>query len=135
MNAIAAVSSAMMVFGWAIAVAQPPPGSEPSIELPPALARVLTDYEAAWRNRDAAALARLFADDRIVVPNACPPVRGRAAVERCYAGSGGALTLRAIAYGADGALGYIVGAYAPQKGDADGGKFTLTLVKGGDGRW
>jgi ketosteroid isomerase-like protein len=135
MNAIAAVSSAMMVFGWAITVAPQPPGSEPSIELPPALARVLTDYEAAWRNRDAAALARLFADDRIVVPNACPPVRGRAAVERCYAGSGGALTLRAIAYGADGALGYIVGAYAPQTGDADGGKFTLTLVKGGDGRW
>jgi hypothetical protein len=62
-------------------------------------------------------------------------VKGRAAVERCYAGSGGALSLRAIAYGTDGALGYIVGAYAPQQGDADGGKFTLTLLRGGDGRW
>src|SRR5882672_793862 len=109
MNAIAAVSS-VMVCSWAIAVAQPPSVPEPSIDLPPALARVLTDYETAWRNRDAAALSRLFADDRIVVPNACPPVEGRAAVERCYAGSGGALSLRAIAYGSDGALGYIVGA-------------------------
>jgi ketosteroid isomerase-like protein len=107
----------------------------PSIELPPPLARVLTDYEAAWRGRDAAALARLFADDRVVVPNACPPVKGRSAVERCYTGSGGSLALRAIAYGTDGALGYVIGAYAGQPGAADGGKFTLTLVKGADGRW
>ena len=135
MNAIAAFSWLAMVCGSAMVVAQPTPAAEPSIELPPALARVLTDYETAWRNRDAAALARLFADDRVVVPNACPPVKGRAAVERCYAGSGGALSLRAIAYGTDGALGYIIGAYAQQKGDADGGKFTLTLLNGNDGRW
>jgi ketosteroid isomerase-like protein len=135
MNGIAAVSWVVMLCGLAIVVAQPTPAAEPSIELPPALARVLTDYETAWRGRDAAALARLFADDRIVVPNACPPVKGRAAVERCYTGSGGALSLRAIAYGIDGALGYIVGAYATEKGEPDGGKFTLTLLRGGDGRW
>src|SRR5262245_7124345 len=135
MNSIAALWLMAIVCGAATAAAQPAPEPPPSIELPPALARVLTDYETAWRARDAAALARLFADDRIVVPNACPPVKGRAAVERCYAGSGGALSLRAIAYGIDGALGYIVGAYAPQKSDADGGKFTLTLLNGGDGRW
>jgi ketosteroid isomerase-like protein len=135
MKAIAPVSWVVLVCGSAIVAAQPTPAAEPSIELPPALGRVLTDYEAAWRNRDAAALARLFADDRIVVPNACPPVKGRTAVERCYMGSGGALSLRAIAYGTDGALGYIVGAYALQQGDADGGKFTLTLLKGSDGRW
>jgi ketosteroid isomerase-like protein len=107
----------------------------PSIDLPPPLARVLTDYETAWRNRDAAALARLFANDRIVVPNACPPVKGREEVERCYAGSGGPLSLRAVAYGSDGSIGYIVGAYAPEKGQPDGGKFTLTLLKGSDGQW
>lgn len=117
------------------AAQQAPATPEPSVELPPPLARVLTAYETAWRGRDAAALARLFADDRVVVPNACPPVRGRAAVERCYTGSGGALALRAIAFGTDGTMGYIIGAYAPQKGDPDGGKFTLTLLKGGDGRW
>jgi hypothetical protein len=52
---------------------------EPSVELPPALARVLTDYEAA------------------------------AAIERPYAGSGGPLSLRAIAFAAEGAVGYIIG--------------------------
>jgi hypothetical protein len=55
---------------------------QPSVTLPPDLARVLTDYEGAWSARDAAALARLFADNRVVVPNACPPVKGRAAVQR-----------------------------------------------------
>jgi uncharacterized protein (TIGR02246 family) len=130
------VIGVLMLTACARAAAQQPPAApEPSIELPAALARVLTDYETAWRNRDATALARLFADDRVVVPNACAPVRGRAAVERCYAGSGGALSLRAIAFGTDGALGYIIGAYAPQKGEPDGGKFTLTLLKGRDDRW
>jgi len=130
------IVAAAMLGAAAFAAAQPPPAApEPGVELPAPLARVLTDYEAAWRGRDAAALARLFADDRIVVPNACPPVKGRSAVERCYAGSGGPLSLRAIAFGTDGAIGYIVGAYTQQKGEPDEGKFTLTLLKGRDGRW
>jgi ketosteroid isomerase-like protein len=116
-------------------VQQAVPAPLPSIDLPPPLARVLTDYETAWRNRDAAALARLFASDRVVVPNACPPVKSRDDVERCYAGSGGPLSLRAFAFGSDGAMGYIIGAYAPEKGQPDTGKFTLTLWRGGDGRW
>jgi ketosteroid isomerase-like protein len=107
----------------------------PSVTLPAPLARVLTDYEAAWRARDAAALARLFADDRVVVPNACPPVKGRARVQECYAGSGGSLFLRAVAFGADGPLGYIIGAFSDKEGGPDQGKFTLTLTKRSDGRW
>lgn len=125
----------MTTLGWPGALGQPGASAAPRAELPPELQRVLTDYEAAWRSRDPAALARLFADDRVVVPNACAPVNGRAEVERCYAGSGGPLSLRPIAFGIDGALGYIIGAYAPASGDADLGKFTLTLVKGADGRW
>jgi hypothetical protein len=70
---MAAASWVMVVWGSAVAGAQPPPGPEPSIALPPALARVLTDYETAWRNRDAAGLARLFADNRIVVPTPVLP--------------------------------------------------------------
>lgn len=108
---------------------------QPTIELPPDLGRVLTDYEAAWQARDAAALAALFADDRIVVPNACAPVRGREPVRQCYAGSGGPLSLRAVAYQVDGALGYIIGGYTSRKGEPDGGKFTLTLARGAGGRW
>ena len=128
---------AALVMRAATAAAQQPqaPPPQPSIELPAPLVRVLTDYESAWRARDGAALARLFADDRVVVPNACPPVKGRAAVERCYAGSGGPLSLRAMAYGEDGAIGYVIGAYTSQQGEPDSGKFTLTLVKGDGGRW
>jgi len=107
----------------------------PSIALPPPVARVLTDYETAWRAKDAAALARLFADDRVVVPNACPPVKGRQRVQQCYAGSGGPLFLRAVAHATDGALGYIVGAYRDEDNGPDRGKFTLTVTKGADGRW
>jgi ketosteroid isomerase-like protein len=127
-----------ILFCASLALASQPPASADApatITLPPALARVLTDYEAAWRARDAAALARLFADDRVVVPNACPPVTGRARVQECYANSGGPLALRAIASKTDGALGYIIGAYAEKKGGPDLGKFTLTLAKGSDGRW
>jgi ketosteroid isomerase-like protein len=111
------------------------PAPLPSVTLPAPLARVLTDYETAWRAKDAAALAALFADDRVVVPNACPPVRGRAGVQACYTGSGGPLFLRAVAYNADSASGYIIGAYRSEEAGPDAGKFTLTLTKGADGRW
>ena len=107
----------------------------PSVELPPHLARVLTDYEAAWRSRDAAALARLFAEDGFVLPAGQTPVRGRAAIERHYTGKGGPLSLRALAFAEDGGVGYIIGGYSGQKGDIDAGKYTLTLRKGSDGRW
>jgi ketosteroid isomerase-like protein len=108
---------------------------QPSVELPPGLARVLSDYEAAWQKRDAAALAALFLEDGFVLPPGRPPVRGRSEIERHYTGQGGPLSLRAIVYGADGNVGYIIGGYAAKKGDPDDGKFTLTLRKGAKGRW
>jgi ketosteroid isomerase-like protein len=124
---------------FVLAAAQPPQTPQapplPSISLPPEFARVLTDYEAAWRASDAAGLARLFAEDRVVVPNACPPVRGREQVQACYAGSGGPLHLRAIAHAADGAQGYIIGAFRMSEDGPDAGKFTLTLIRNAAGRW
>ena len=114
---------------------QVPAAPQPTIELPPGLGRVLTDYEKAWGSRDAAALAKLFTEDGFVLPGGQPPVRGRAAIERHYMGAGGPLALRAIAYAAEGAVGYIIGEYARRKGEPDVGKFTLTLRKGSDGRW
>jgi ketosteroid isomerase-like protein len=107
----------------------------PSVRLPPDLARVLSDYEDAWRRRDAAALAGLFAEDGFVLPSGRPPVRGRAAIRQAYAGSGGPLVLRAIAYAVDGAVGYIIGGYAGKEGEPDDGKFTLTLRREAGGRW
>lgn len=121
-----------------VLLAVPAAGQEaapPSIELPPAVARVLRDYERAWGSKDAAGLAQLFAEDGYVLPNGHAPVKGRAAIERHYAGSGGPLFLRAFAYATDGAVGYVLGAYTSRPGGPDGGKFTLTLRRGTDGRW
>jgi dienelactone hydrolase len=101
---------------------------QPSVALPPELARVLTDYEAAWQRRDATGLAALFAEDGFVMAGGGPPVRGRAAIERHYAGSGGPLALRALAYSTEGGVGYILGGYARRKGERHQ-QFTLTLPR------
>jgi uncharacterized protein (TIGR02246 family) len=107
----------------------------PTITLPAPLQRVLTDYETAWRNKDAVALAALFAEDGFVLSSGTPPVRGRAGIEKHYAGAGGPLALRAIAFGIDGALAWIVGGFARSAGEPDNGKFTLTLKRDKSGRW
>ena len=120
------------------AQAPPPaatPSALPSITLPAPLARVLTDYEAAWGRKDAAALAALFAEDGFVLSGGTPPVRGRAAIERHYTGQGGPLALRALAFSTHGPIGFIIGGFARAPGEPDIGKFTLTLVKGPQGRW
>ena len=108
----------------------------PSVTLPAALARVLTDYEKAWAAKDAAALAALFTDDGFVLSGGTPPVRGRANIERHYTGKGGPLALRALAYQTEGVTGYVIGAYGSAPGAPDTGTFTLTLRKRpDDGRW
>ncbi len=106
----------------------------PSVNLPPELARVLRDYESAWHPRDPAKLAELFIEDGFVLASGKPPVRGRAAIREAYAGAGGPLALRALAYETSGNTGYIIGAYASAKDAPDIGKFILALrrVKG---RW
>lgn len=111
-----------------------PKGAMPSEPLPPALDRVLRDYETAWRANDAAALALLFAEDGFVLANGKPPVRGRAAIQAAYTGRGGPLVLRAFSFATDGAAGYIVGAYAGTAEAEDAGKFVLALRKE-KGRW
>lgn len=124
-------------FGIVLSQAATPtasPAPLPSVTLPSELARVLTDYEAAWGSRDAAGLARIFADNGFVLQGGKPPIRGRASIEEAYKGSGGPLFLRALAYAAEGDVGYIIGGYTHAKGAPDDGKFTLTLKKSG-GRW
>jgi len=80
-------------------------------------------------------LAALFAEDGFVLPSGALPVRGRAAIEKHYTGSGGPLSLRALAYATEGSIGYIIGAYGGERGKPDSGKFTLTLKKGPGDRW
>jgi ketosteroid isomerase-like protein len=126
---------AVLSAGAALAPAFGGEPAAPTVVLPPELSRVLKDYEAAWRSRDPKALAQLFAEDGFVLATGEPPVRGRAAIEKHYAQAGGELALRAIAYATDGRIGYILGGYAWDGAGEDKGKFTLTLVKGADGRW
>ena len=111
------------------------PVAQQSVALPAPLARVLTDYEQAWQKRDAKALAALFTDDGFVLSNGQPAAHGRAEIEKRYQGAGGALALRAFAFSAEGAVGYIIGGYARERGQPDIGKFTLTLRKDAAGKW
>ena len=125
----------VMLAGASAAQTPPPPSPPASVALPGPLARVLTDYEAAWTRKDAAALAALFAEDGFVLSSGVPPVRGRAEIERHYVGQGGPLAPRALAFQTHGPIGYVIGGFARTKGEPDIGKFTLTLVKGARGRW
>ena len=114
---------------------QPPTVPMPSVALPPELDRVLRDYERAWRARDAEALSQLFAEDGFVLAGHQLPVRGRAAIEVAYTGSGGPLSLRALAFATADNLGYIIGGYGTSPSAADTGKFVLTLTRSEAGRW
>jgi ketosteroid isomerase-like protein len=119
------------------AVAQTPASTAqlPSITLPPALDRVLRDYERAWRARNADSLAALFTPDGFTLSSNQPMRRGQATIREGYANSGGPLALRAVAYAASDTVGYIIGAFARQSGDPDIGKFVLALRRARGGPW
>ena len=118
-----------------VAVAQAPPAPLPSIALPPALDRVLRDYERGWRAGDEKALAALFTDDGFV-PTGGGWVRGRDGIRRTYENQQGDLQLRALAYAVGDTVGYIVGAYGyGPASPEDKGKFVLALRKGANGQW
>jgi ketosteroid isomerase-like protein len=108
---------------------------EASVTLPLELARVLTDYEAAWKAGDAAALSHLFVEDGFVLAAGQAAVKGRAAIQRLYTHPGSPLSLRAFVYATNGDVGNIIGGYSAEPGKPDDGKFTLTLRKSEDGRW
>ena len=107
----------------------------PKVELPPELERVLRDYERAWENRDAAALAALFTEDGFVLRPEHSPVRGRDAIETAYQNAGGPLHLHAFAFERADSIAYIVGGYTSTPKWPDAGKFILTLRRTQNGRW
>lgn len=139
MPIILLVIASLIALSGSAAAQQTPaaaPARMPSVALPPEMDRVLRDYEREWKAGNAAALARLFTEDGFVLRPGHPPVRGRAAIEESYRGASGDLRLRALAYSAEGSVGYVIGAFAYGSADApDGGKFILTLRRGADGRW
>jgi len=71
---------ANIVLNFAMAFGQD--SAQPSVSLPAPLQRVLTDYEKAWSQKDAAALAQLFAEDGFVLSSGAPMVHGRDAIKR-----------------------------------------------------
>ncbi len=121
--------------------AQQPAPSAPTealpsaITLPPALHRVLRDYERAWRDGNGTGLAALFTDDGFAVQSGSPIRRGRAAIAQGITRAGGALQLTAYAFSMSGTVGYIVGGYRYPQSTGPGGRFLLALRLGADGRW
>lgn len=117
--------------------AQPPAASvdPPAIVLPPALDRVLRDYEAAWRDGDGPRLASLFTEDGFAIQSGSGLAQGRTAIGRNITGPGGALRLTAFAYAVSGDVGYIVGGFRYPQTTGAGGRFVLALRRGPAERW
>lgn len=125
------VVAMVLLAPWAGAQTPQPAG----VTLPPPLARVLRDYETAWRGRDAKALTALFTIDGFVLSSGSPPVQGHERIEAHYRNAGGSLSLRAFAYAIHDSLGVILGGYSYEPGGDDAGKFTLTLRQSSTGKW
>lgn len=106
-----------------------------TVTLPDELARVLRDYEQAWRSDDADAIAALFTENGYAMPSGRRPVRGRAAITAAYARTGGNLILRAIDYSMSESTAHIVGVYTYNPEAGFGGKYLLILEKAESGRW
>jgi len=115
---------------------QPVPPPLPAVALPPALDRVLRDYERYWRTGDAVALSELFTTDGFVARRG-GWIRGRAAIRDAYTEVGSDLRLRPLAYGIADSVGYIVGAYGygDTASTTDTGRFLLALRQPAGTRW
>lgn len=112
------------------------PAPLPTVALPTELARVLRDYERAWRANDVDGLIALFTSDGTVMQPGRPAARGPAGLASVYKGQGGgALRLRPFAFGAADTVAYILGAYGYGEATNDEGKFTLTLRRARGGKW
>lgn len=106
-----------------------------TVSLPDDLARVLRDYEQAWRSNDEDAIAALFIEDGYAMPSGRRPVQGREAIREAYARTGGQLTLRAIDYTMGDSTAHIVGVYTYNPDAGFGGKYLLILEKSATGAW
>ena len=63
----------------------------------------------------------------------CPRLAARD--NPAYAGAGGPLSLRAMAFAVGDTVGYIIGGYGARPGVPDDGKFVLAVRRDGSGRW
>ena len=107
----------------------------PTVELPGPLARVLRDYEAAWKAGDGVRLAEVFTPDGFILPNGQLPKRGTPAIQTSHQRPGGELQLVAFGYTTSDTVGYIVGGYRYPTTVGPGGKFVLALRRDRQGAW
>lgn len=107
----------------------------PTVELPAPLARVLRDYEVAWKAGDGTRLADVFTADGFILPNGQLPKRGTAAIRASHTRPGGDLQLVAFGYATADTVGYIVGGYRYPDSVGPGGKFVLALRRDRAGQW
>jgi len=110
-------------------------GQPAPVTLPPALDRVLRDYESAWRDGDGPRLAALFTEDGFAMQSGSDTARGRDEIARRITRPGGALQLTGYAYAIEGRVGYIVGGYRYPESKGSGGRFVLALRMEPGGRW
>lgn len=136
---VVVVAAAFSVAAWAEEPVSKPamaPAAAPTVSLPPAIDRVLRDYEKAWTAKDDAALAKLFTDDGYALPSGQPPAKGADAIRAAYAQNAGSpLALRALHYAESGEMAYVIGGFGGAADKPDFGKFVLVLRRGGDGVW
>ncbi len=130
------IAIAVLVFSAFATQAQQATPPLPSIALPAEIESVLRAYEKAWAAKDVNALAALFSEEGMALPNGSMPARGAAEIAAVYAkGAGSPLALRAMAFHQVQDLAYVVGGFSQPAAQADFGKFVLVLRKGSDGKW
>jgi len=136
-----------MLLGMSAAVtAQGRPTVAPARHTEPAIVKASDDYRKAVLGGDARAVAAMYLDDAIVMPNGAGPVTGRAAIEQFYREllTGPvkieAFTFNHIESTFEGNVGYDAGTYAQRcklpTGQTvnDTGKY-LVILKRAQGEW
>jgi uncharacterized protein (TIGR02246 family) len=104
-----------------------------------AIEATLDRYVAASNEGDAAALARLYAEDALLLPPDHEPIHGREAIGEFWRqGTDTGLEISALRLEVDGDVAYLVGRYRlppTDQEDADSGQYVLCLKRQADGDW
>jgi len=104
-----------------------------------AVERVMDRYLAAYHRNDASAMAQLYAADGFLLPPGRELIQGRGAIREFWEqGMEASIQMDNVAIGAAGGTGYVVGRYripADEDGEAESGKYVVTLRRQSDGVW
>jgi len=143
MKLAAPVSATALIVGCAGRAAEQSAGT---LEDRAAVTEVRTKYQAAYNAGDAAAIAALFGDDAVSLPDHHGPLQGRGAIlkyfQDTFAQYNAAMTIVPGDTDVSGSLAHEHGTYTikvtPKAGGdtvADDGKYVMILKRGPDGAW